>query len=58
MSLNDLIKYITQSLVKHFDQPKEQRSTKRKQKKQEKEPILFRWFGMIPYAIMLFFKKK
>ncbi|MEW4325130.1 YqzE family protein [Rossellomorea marisflavi] len=29
----------------------------RKQRKTRKEPFLYRWFGIIPYAVGLFFKK-
>jgi len=58
MSTNDYIKYITQTFVKHFDTPKTARKEIRMQRKLEKSPFLNRWFGVIPFAILMIFKKK
>ncbi|MBS4173448.1 YqzE family protein [Bacillus sp. FJAT-49736] len=58
MSTNDYIKYITQTFVKHFDMPKTTRKEIRMQRKMEKSPFLNRWFGMIPMAIWMIFKRK
>jgi hypothetical protein len=49
---------MTEQFVRYIDQPKEERRKLREQKKQEKTPFLNRWFGMIPLAILLLFKRK
>jgi DNA-binding transcriptional regulator YbjK len=58
LSTNDYVKYMTEQFVRYIDQPKEERRKLREQKKQEKTPFLNRWFGMIPLAILLLFKRK
>ncbi|MDZ5471024.1 YqzE family protein (plasmid) [Bacillus sp. 31A1R] len=58
MNTNDYVKYITQTVVKYIDQPKDERKKLREQRKNEKETFLFRWFGIIPYAFLGMRKKK
>lgn len=58
MNTNDYVKYITQTFVKYIDQPKDERKKFRMQKKEEKEPFLFRWFGVIPYVLYYAMKKR
>ncbi|RLQ98250.1 YqzE family protein [Falsibacillus albus] len=58
MSTNDYVKYITQTFVKHFDQPKSERRELRSKRKDERPPLLYHWFGVIPYAFMMIFKKR
>lgn len=58
MKTNDYVKYVTQQLVTYMDQPKEVKREQRQLKKQERSPIAFQLFGVIPYAIMMLFKKK
>lgn len=58
MNTNDYVKYITQTVVKYIDQPKDERKKIREEKKNEKESFLFRWFGIIPYAILQMKKRK
>jgi hypothetical protein len=41
-----------------MDQPKEVRKEQKQQRKQERSPVAFQLFGVIPYAIMMLFKKK
>ena len=57
MSVNDYVKFITQTFVQHYEKSPHERKTLKKQKKNEREPFLFRWFGIIPYAFMILFKK-
>ncbi|MDQ0213852.1 hypothetical protein J2S13_000246 [Oikeobacillus pervagus] len=58
MSTNDYVKFITQTFVKHFNQPKIERKKNRAVRKEKRLPLIDRWFGIIPYALKLFFKKK
>ncbi|MGM7701953.1 YqzE family protein [Pseudalkalibacillus sp. Hm43] len=58
MSLNDLIKYLTQQFVKYVDQPKEDRKKTKEGRKEEKAPLSVKWFGLVPMAISMFIKKK
>ncbi|WP_339146846.1 MULTISPECIES: YqzE family protein [unclassified Sutcliffiella] len=58
MKTNDYVKYVTQQLVTYMDQPKEVKREQRELKKQERSPIAFQLFGVLPYAIMMLFKKK
>lgn len=58
MSANDYIKYATQQLVRYMDEPKEARRKRREARKQEKPPLLYHLFGMIPLSLRLLFRKK
>jgi hypothetical protein len=58
MKTNDYVKYITQTFVKYIDQPKDVRKKKKYVRKETKEPFLYHWFGVIPYALISFFKRK
>ncbi|GAC89673.1 hypothetical protein KN10_0109 [Anoxybacillus flavithermus NBRC 109594] len=62
MAGNDYVKFMTEQVVKYLDQPRDERKKQRQQKKefkkQQKQPFLYRWFGVIPYAIILLFKRK
>ncbi len=49
---------MTQQFVQYMDQPKEERKTKKIQKKEERAPFANRWFGMIPLSFMLWYQKK
>ncbi|MFE8702496.1 YqzE family protein [Cytobacillus sp. FJAT-54145] len=52
LNTNDYVKYITQTVVKYIDQPKDERKKIRQERKSSKESFLFRWFGIIPYMFM------
>lgn len=52
MKTNDYVKYITQTVVKYMDQPKDERKKTRLEKKEARPAFLFRWFGVVPYVIM------
>ncbi|NEW03308.1 YqzE family protein [Bacillus megaterium] len=58
MKTNDYVKYMTQQFVQYMDQPKEERKTKKIQKKEERAPFANRWFGMIPLSFMLWYRRK
>ncbi len=58
MKSNDYVKYITQTFVKYIDQPKDERIKLKSEKKETKEPFLYRWFGVIPYVLISMFKRK
>lgn len=57
MSTNDYIRYMTQQFVSYMDAPKADRKQKRQQRREEREPFLNRWFGMIPLSASLFYRK-
>lgn len=52
-AVNDYVKYITQTIVKYIDQPKEERKKLRQERKETKEDFTYRWFGILPYLIMM-----
>lgn len=58
MKTNDYVKYLTQTVVKYIDQPKEDRIKYKLTKKEEKEPFLFKWFGILPYIFYYNMRKK
>jgi hypothetical protein len=58
MSLNDYVKYLTQQAVIRMDQPKEERLTKKLERKADRQPFSTQAFGMIPLGISLFWRKR
>jgi YqzE-like protein len=58
LSTNDYVKYMTQQLVRYMDTPKEERKAKKSIRKTERSPFANRWFGILPFAVMFFIKKK
>ncbi|NRD80734.1 YqzE family protein [Bacillus sp. BRMEA1] len=50
MKTNDYVKYMTQTIVKYADQPKEERKRIRQERKEAKAAFWFRWFGILPYV--------
>lgn len=58
MKSNDYVKYITQTVVKYIDQPKDERKKYRMEKKDYREPFVSKWFGLIPYILYQQVKKK
>lgn len=51
MKTNDYVKYVTQQFVSYVDTPTEQRKALREERKANKPPFAYRWFGLIPYAL-------
>lgn len=58
MKTNDYVKYITQTVVKYIDQPKEVRKRIKQEKKEAEATFLYKWFGILPFLLMSSFKKK
>ncbi|MHC0035936.1 YqzE family protein [Pseudoneobacillus sp. C159] len=58
MKTNDYVKYLTQTFVKYIDQPKVERELAKLAKKDEKEPFVYKWFGIFPYLFLNNIKRK
>jgi protein-arginine kinase len=58
MKTNDYVKYLTQTVVQYIDQPKDERKKLRQEKRDRKADFLYRWFGIVPYAMMLKMREK
>ncbi|HEU5140501.1 MAG TPA: YqzE family protein [Bacillales bacterium] len=56
MSSNDLVRFITEQMVTHFNQPRTERKEVRKQRKTVRPPFTNRWFGVIPFAMLFFLR--
>ncbi|HET7628474.1 MAG TPA: YqzE family protein [Bacillales bacterium] len=57
MSSDDLVRYITEQMMKHYKQPKTERKQRRAQKKTARPPFANRWFGLLPYAVAFFLRR-
>lgn len=55
---DDYLKTLTEHMLKYFLSSKEERKAIRQQKKDEKEPFMFRWFGIIPMLAYQHMKKR
>lgn len=55
---NDYVKYMTQTIVKYADQPKEERKRLRLERKQARASFWYRWFGILPYILYTEVKKR
>ncbi|MFD1705391.1 YqzE family protein [Siminovitchia sediminis] len=58
MSTNDYVKYVAEQLIQRLETPKSERREKKKERKESKDPFLHRWFGLIPYALMILVNKR
>lgn len=58
MKTNDYVKYVTQTVVQYIDQPKDERRKLRQEKKDKRATFMYRWFGIIPYVLMLKLREK
>jgi protein-arginine kinase len=58
MKTNDYVKYLTQTVVQYIDQPKDERKKLRQEKKDHKADFMYRWFGIMPYVLMLKIKER
>ncbi len=52
----ELVQYITSKVVSYIDTPKEVRKRNRKQRT-TKQDWLSRWFGVVPFALSMWFNK-
>ncbi|MGE7764544.1 YqzE family protein [Peribacillus sp. NPDC096540] len=58
MSTNAYIKYLTQQLVEYFNLTKKERKEKRRHRKEDKSHGVSHWFGIVPFALSMFVRKK
>lgn len=58
LKTNDYVKYVTQQIVNYVDTPSEQRKKQKEERKENKLPFAYRWFGLIPFALGQVFNKK
>jgi hypothetical protein len=58
MKTNDYVKYMTQTLVKYADQPKDERKRLREERKLAKASFWYRWFGILPYIFYIEVKNR
>jgi len=57
MKTNDYVKFMTQTIVKYADQPKDERKRLRTERKETKASFWYRWFGILPYILYFEVKK-
>ncbi|MDR6998725.1 YqzE family protein [Neobacillus niacini] len=58
MKTNDYVKYVTQTIVKYADQPKDERKRIRTERKQAQASFWYRWFGILPYIFYSEMKRR
>ncbi|ARA99151.1 MULTISPECIES: YqzE family protein [Geobacillus] len=58
MAVNDYVKFVTQQFVAYMDMPKEERTRRRSERKQEKPPLSYRLFGLMPLSFRLLFRRR
>ncbi|SET61888.1 YqzE-like protein [Salinibacillus kushneri] len=58
MSGNDIVKYMTQEIMKYMQLPKDEREQRKSQRKNEKVNRSNRYFGMLPTAFKMFWNGK
>lgn len=51
MKSNDYVRFLTKTFVEHFEMPKEERLRRKMEKKQQKLPFTYKWFGILPYSV-------
>ncbi|SDC25760.1 YqzE-like protein [Paenibacillus sp. UNCCL117] len=54
---DELVKYVTERVVRYIDTPREVRRQVRAGRKEAKEPWEVRWFGMLPLSIRMWRKR-
>ncbi|WP_217586694.1 YqzE family protein [Lentibacillus saliphilus] len=57
MSINEYVKFMTQTITSYMNQPREERKEQKKQKKTTSSAVSNRWFGILPFAFKLFKRK-
>ncbi|MGZ0086322.1 MULTISPECIES: YqzE family protein [unclassified Geobacillus] len=58
MAVNDYVKFVTQQFVAYMDMPKEERRKRRQSRKQERPPLSYHLFGMVPFSLRLLFRRR
>jgi hypothetical protein len=57
MSFQDLVGFLTKEFVQYVDTPKDERIKKKQEKKKRQGNWSQEWFGALPTAISMFFKR-
>lgn len=53
--MEDIVKYMTEKAVAFIETPKENRIQQKESRKRNKEPWTSRWFGMVPFAVHMWY---
>jgi|GEM_PF-501534 len=51
MKSNDYVKFLTQTVLEHFETPKEERKRLKQERRELKEPVTYRYFGTMPLLV-------
>ncbi len=57
MSVNDYLKYMTETFLTHFEQPKADRIKLKLERREAKLPVHFQLFGLLPVSLKMFFRR-
>lgn len=57
MKTNEYVKYVTQQIVTYVDTPSEQKKQNKLEKKDNRLPLMYRMFGLLPVALSVSVKK-
>ncbi len=52
MKTNEYVKFLTETIVSRMDTPKEIRKLEKEKKKLQEDPLLYKMFGSVPYAVL------
>ncbi|MFC5713348.1 YqzE family protein [Thalassorhabdus alkalitolerans] len=58
MQPNPFIQYLIERFVEAIEEPEDTRKQRKIKRKEERPPLLFRWFGLLPTAIKVTFQKQ
>lgn len=58
MSINDYVKYLTQQVVEKMNRPSEVRRMEKEERKNNRPPLSSHLFGMLPFALSMYIKKR
>jgi hypothetical protein len=57
LSFQDLVGFLTKEFVQYVDTPKDERIKKKQEKKKQQGNWSQQWFGTLPTAISMLFKR-
>lgn len=58
MKSNDYVSFLTKMVVTHLETPKEERLKRKNEKKLQREPFVYKWFGIFPYSVIMSWKMR
>lgn len=58
MKTNDYVKFLTVQWLVYMNQPKEVRKEQRRHHRDDRQPFMSHWFGIIPLSVGMLFKRK